>query len=262
MGIEEISIQDYERLNPNMQIDFAGHTLRYNTPNSATVWRVETLSTKEPVTLEWIAGFETGSVMVDVGANVGMYTIAAAVARHVQVFAFEPESQNFALLNKNIVLNEVHSLVRAWPAALSDRAELGVLHISSFDIGGSCHSFGEPVDFNLQQQKFPYAQGAISLTLDQAVASAMVPVPNYIKIDVDGFEHKVVAGARETLTDKRVKSLLIEVNPSLSEHQGLIAELDALGFIFDPEQVQRATRTEGAFKGVGEHLFYRRGAQS
>ena len=45
-----------------------------------------------------------------------------------------------------------------------------------------------------------------------------MPVPANIKIDVDGFEHKVVAGARETLTDRTVQSLLIEINPKLAEH--------------------------------------------
>lgn len=258
MAEKSLSIEEYESLNPHMVLEHGGCRIRYATPNPVTVWRVQTILQKEPITIEWIASFAPGCVLVDVGANVGMYSMLAAVTRQARVFAFEPESQNFAVLNRNIVMNEVQDLVCAWPAALSNSSGLDRLHVSSFRIGGSCHSFGEALDFNLQEAKFELAQGSVSVTLDEAVASGTVPVPNHIKIDVDGFEHRVVDGARETLARPEVESLLIEVNPKLEEHQMLIRDLASHGFGFDPEQVRRATRTEGAFEGVGEHLFRRR----
>ncbi len=70
--------------------------------------------------MAWIAGFEAGEVLVDIGANVGMYTIWAAKTRGVTVYAFEPESQNYALLNKNIFYNQLGDRVHAYGVALSD----------------------------------------------------------------------------------------------------------------------------------------------
>jgi len=85
----------------------------YATPNYATRWRVDTFFAKEPDTLEWIAGFQADEIMVDVDANVGMYSIWAAMTRNVRVIAFEPESQNYALLYRNIVLDGVEHKVLA-----------------------------------------------------------------------------------------------------------------------------------------------------
>ena len=82
-------------------------------------------------------------------------------------------------------------------------------------------------------------------------------MPHHIKIDVDGFEHKVIAGARAVLDNATVRSLLIETNPALDGHRTMIEELNDLGFQHDPAQVAKATRPDGPFKGMAEHIFRR-----
>ena len=52
------------------------------------------LRTKEPETLDWIDTMAEGSALVDVGANVGLYSVYAAKARKCQVYAFEPSVFN------------------------------------------------------------------------------------------------------------------------------------------------------------------------
>ena len=84
-----------------------------------------------------------------------------------------------------------------------------------------------------------------------------MPVPTHIKIDVDGFEHKVVAGARSTLANPAVRSVLIETNQNLADHMEMVRELNDMGLMHDRAQVQRAERKEGTFKGVAEHVFRR-----
>jgi hypothetical protein len=145
----------------------------------------------------------------------------------------------------------------AWPCALSDETKFDRIFLSQFKAGGSCHSFGDNRDFSLKPTTFPFIQGSIATTIDQLIASQVMPPPNHIKIDVDGFEHKVIAGAAALLTQPSLKSLIIEINPILPEHQAMIRELQAAGFAFDPAQVARATRQDGTFKGVGEYVFRR-----
>jgi FkbM family methyltransferase len=251
------TIERYDSNCPVIGVTRHGRKLRYTTPNKTTLWRAETLITKEPGTIEWLEAITPGSVLLDVGANVGMYTVFAAVISGARVFAFEPESQNYALLCKNIVTNGITEQVTAYCAALSDVAKFSVIHLSAFATGGSCHSFDEAVDFKLQERKTKFHQGCFSATIDQLVADGVMPVPNYIKIDVDGFEHKVIAGAAKTLRDPALKSLIIEINPHLEEHRGIIAKLRELEFRVDEEQVAKAARTEGAFEGVGEYVFSR-----
>ncbi|MEO8299173.1 MAG: FkbM family methyltransferase [Burkholderiales bacterium] len=231
--------------------------LKFNTPNRMTQWRVESLFTKEPDTIAWLQRMQAGEVLVDIGANVGMYSVFGAICQGVRVFAFEPESQNYALLNANIALNDLSGRVVAYPLALSDRSGADALYLSEFSAGGSCHSFGEQVGFDLKPRGAAFAQGAFSVPLDQLVSSGAVPVPDHIKLDVDGFEHKVISGARETLSNPKVKSILVELNTHLEEHRGAIQLLESLGFQYDPKQAEGALRASGAFQGVGEFIFTR-----
>lgn len=255
-------LEAHESFRPAVTLTYGGVPLTYNVPNRMTLWRVETLPTKEPSTIAWLDEIEPGSILLDVGANVGMYTIFAAKVRSAQVYAFEPESQNYALLNANIEVNGLSGRIKAYCAGFSDRDGLDTLFLSEFALGGSCHSMGEEVGFDLRPRPSPFAQGAISFSIDSAVARGMIPVPDYIKIDVDGFEHKVISGARQTLANPKVKSLIIELNPALEQHREAVGLLRELGFDYNPDQVAFAARKEGAFKDVGEWIFRRKSANA
>ena len=252
-----ITLEEYENLNPRCEIVHEGVKVLFATPTVFTKWRVDSLFEKEPVTIGWIAGFGAQDVFVDIGANVGMYTIWAAKTRGVRVFAFEPEAQNYSLLNRNIVLNGLDGRVTAYCLALSDEAGLSELHLSDLRLGGSCHSLGERVDFRHEPMKPAYSQGCVAARLDDLVAAGTVPPPDHVKIDVDGFEPKVIAGARRVLADRKLRSLLIETNQNLPDHVQMVSELQALGFRYDPAQVAAAERKSGAFKGVAEYVFKR-----
>jgi FkbM family methyltransferase len=252
-----IDIDDYERLSPHYTIERDGVRVLFATPNRPTLWRVQTLFTKEPDTIDWIAGFAPDDVLVDIGANVGMYTIWAARTRGVRVWAFEPEAQNYALLNRNIHANGLDERVQAFCVALADAPGFGRLYLSDVFAGGSCHSFGTSLDHNNRPRSSSFAQGCVSATLDDMVAGGALPVPTHVKLDVDGIEPKVVAGAKRTLADPRVRSVLIEINTALDDHWEIVDTMLELGFNYSQAQVDAAQRREGAFKGVGNYVFRR-----
>ena len=252
-----LTLEQYEALSPRSELEHDGVKMVFATPTTFTLWRVQSIYKKEPWTLEWIAGFAPGEVLVDCGANVGMYTIWAAATRGARVYAFEPEAQNYALLNRNILLNNLSGRVSAYCLGLSDAAGLSTLHIADLRVGGSCHAVGEPLDYKHEPLNAVFQQGCVAATLDDLVRAGEVPVPNHIKIDVDGFEPRVIAGATQTLADRSVKSLLIETNQNLDDHMSMVKELDSMGFNHDPAQVARAERKEGTFKGVAEYVFRR-----
>ena len=234
-----------------------GVRIVFITPNRKVLWRVKTIYSKEPFTIHWIHGMKSDAVLLDVGANIGLYSLYAAGMQKVRVFSFEPESQNYALLNQNIHVNELSKQITAFCCAASDHEGMGKLYLSEFSIGGSCHSFDEEVGFDLRQRPSPYVQRCLSWTIDGAVSAGAIEVPNYIKIDVDGFEHKVIEGGIETLSNPAVKELLIEVNPNLPEHMAMVDRLTSLGFLHDSVQTLMAARKDGAFRGVGEWIFKR-----
>ena len=242
---------------PPMVVALEGRAMRFCGDNELLRWRAATLLEKERITIEWIRGFEPGAAFLDVGANVGGYTVLAACLRDARVIAFEPEAQNYAVLNRNLALNDLDRKVLAVCAALSDRSSLDRLYLSAQGAGGSCHTFGAELGFDLMPRPSAFSQGCTAFRLDELVLLGQVPVPRYIKIDVDGLELRVIKGMTETLRDPKVRELLVELNPVLTEHHAAREALQSLGFRFDPAQVERSMRRGGPFVGFAEHVFRR-----
>ena len=89
-----------------MEIRLSEGALRFHCNNTATHMRAETLFTKEPETLAWIDTIPHGSVLWDIGANIGIYSLYAAKTRNCTVYAFEPSIFNLEVLGRNIFINE------------------------------------------------------------------------------------------------------------------------------------------------------------
>ena len=151
----------------------------------------------------------------------------------------------------------LQALVTAYCVGLTDRSSLTELHKGDTCLGGANHSVGEALDFKQEPMQATSRQGCVAFRLDELVLSGAIPQPQHIKIDVDGFESKVVAGAAAVVKNPALRSLLIETNPGLADHRQMVAHLTDLGFKHDPNQVSRAARREGVYKGVAEYVFTR-----
>lgn len=230
----------------------------FHIPNEMAHWRINSFWEKEPDTLHWIDTFKPDDFFIDIGANMGMYSLYAAFFRGVKVYAFEPEALNSALLNKNIFLNKVQHKIKAYSIALSDQIALDELHISYFGEGNACHNFKNKLDCKHQAFEPHFSQGCFSLTLDELVQKKFIPLPQHIKIDVDGSEDKIIKGAQKTLQHPDVKSVLIELNTHLLSHKNIIPFMVENHFTFSQAQIDAHIGKEGAFQGIGNHLFFKK----
>ena len=102
----------------------------------------------------------------------------------------------------------MHDLISSYCIALCDETRLAEFHMSNTLIGAAYSSFGEALDPHGKEFTASYRQAMVGYTIDEFVASFAPPFPNHLKIDVDGIEDRVIEGARETLSDKRVRSVL------------------------------------------------------
>ncbi len=233
---------------PVLNVEHNGKKMLYCVANDHTAWRVKSMFTKEPDTIAWIDGMKPGETFVDIGANMGIYTIFAG-ALGLKVYAFEPEAQNYALLCRSLMFNDEMDVL-AYCLALSDEFKADSLYLSAYLPGGSCHTFGSNLDHRLQQRENVLRQGCLAVPLDHLNIAA-----DHIKIDVDGLEHKVIYGGKGTIS--RAKSVLIEINQNLQEHRQLVNWMHQSGFKHDQAQVNTATRKEGAFKDCGNWIFFK-----
>lgn len=180
----------------------------YATRSVHTVSYVRNFGREEPETLRWIDAYVSkGSVLWDVGANIGLYSAYAGLSEGVRVFAFEPSALNFGLLAENLGINGL-SNVFPMCVALSDETKIDQLHIRDLEVGHACNSIGNP-ETQFASFNPVFMQAVPCFRADDITRVLGVPVPANIKLDVDGAEPLILAGATGIL--KEVGSVLVEV---------------------------------------------------
>jgi len=192
------------------EVFHCGHTMRFSVPNRLNDYRIQTFATKEPATLEWIEAIPPGSVLWDVGANIGLYSVYAAMAQKCKVFAFEPSVFNLELLARNIALNNLQETVCIVPIALSDKIGTSMFKMSNTEWGGALSTFGESFDQDGLELRQVFEYQTLGLSMDDACDLLKIPPPQYLKMDVDGIEHFILRGGMTTLG--LLEGVLIEIN--------------------------------------------------
>lgn len=188
--------------------------------------RAQTFYTKEPETINWINNMETDSVLLDIGANVGLYSLYAAKYRNIPAYAFEPQPLNYSCLFLNIIDNNLESLVKPFPFAFHTTNGVFPLHMySGFDWATANSSLDRSVNSHGYSATFQLISPSFALPVDDFY-SDLDPQPTHLKIDVDGNECLILNSAKHTLKSGKVKSLLIELAIDHPEFNKTIALLN------------------------------------
>jgi FkbM family methyltransferase len=214
-------------LERTMSVETPRGPLAFMTLNRASAGRAAKMLTKQPATIEWIDRFEPGGVFWDVGANVGVYSLYAALRRDTRIVAFEPAAVNYFMLAANCEINHFEDTVRCVLAGLGRTKSLAYLAASQF-AGAASFGFG-----GKKAEVFEGRQAAIVLTIDQLVEEFGVPCPNYLKIDVPVLTDDILAGGERTLSRPEVREVHVEANESCSSGRRIIDALRRSGLHLD-----------------------------
>lgn len=176
-----------------------------------------------------------GSIVFDIGAHVGFYTLLASVlvGPSGKVFAFEPVPRNLFYLREHLRLNRVTN-VKVVEAAISDSTG-----ITFFDEGPSSSMGRISLEGRLKVRV---------ISLDELISQGEVPIPHYIKIDVEGAEILVLSGAKLILTNAHPALFLATHGRNI--HQQCCQFLASLGYCLRPISVNSVNE-------VDELLAYR-----
>lgn len=171
------------------------------------------------------ASVQAGSVVWDVGANVGVFTLLAArlVGDHGRVVAFEPAPGPAELLERHLVLNDLQNRVTVIRAAVSDGRRTARFHPATAHLLGSLEPDGEievPVT-----------------TLDYELSRG-VAAPHVIKIDAEREEVRVLEGARSLLLERSPILFLSTHSEALrAQCQSLLRDLRYAASVFDETEL-------------------------
>jgi FkbM family methyltransferase len=230
--------------------------IRFYTGSPLLLARATNLLSKEEDTIQWIEHFNQKAIFWDIGGNVGVYSLYAAVRKDVTVLAFEPSAANFYILSRNIALNNLSGRVTAYCLAFSNSTQLGVLNLSEPAAGGALSQFGRMGEISRYATDEHYtSQGMLGFTIDEFVKRFQPPRPTHMKLDVDGLELAILTGATETLRSPQLRSVMAELTLTRSsERDEAIQLLNAAGLhLISQGREQRTPKETGA-----NHLFERR----
>lgn len=198
------------------------------------------------------AYLKPGMKVIDVGANIGVYSILAqqCVGETGFIWAFEPSTESFQRLLKNIDLNGC-SRIQPVPMALNDRSDT---HVALRSDPG----FGDAYRYVVPEKAATRSGGEIvsATTLDVYARRNGVARADYIKVDVEGFESKVFAGARELLASSRDVVIMFESEADWCERAGcrqedafeILRKFDFRLYVWDPRSRKWKSDDHSLFK--------------
>lgn len=171
-----------------------------------------------------------GMTVIDIGANIGYYTVIAAskTAPGGNVIAFEPEPNNYKFLTKTLQKNNFDN-VHTHQLAIADKS--GILSLNLFESNKGRHSLVMDYQDSRELSKKIDIQAT---DLDSFLAEHHIDKVDIIKMDIEGAESLALRGMQKTLKAMR-GTLFLEITPNLITKIGdntisLLAELRALGF--------------------------------
>jgi FkbM family methyltransferase len=169
----------------------------------------------EPEVWSALARFASSDEVIwDVGAHIGSFALTAAEDRRVKsVCAFEPDPLTLQTLRRNLALNG--NPANIYPFALSDATELKTL-IRGPRTNTGMSTLGPTASTGMRDHvsdpgraKLPTFE-VLCLTADALIADGAAPAPTLMKIDVEGWEYKVLNGAVQLMDSDCLKAIVFE----------------------------------------------------
>lgn len=253
---------------------------RWQALNRYIRWQIASRMTNDEIVHDWIAGTrlfvsrgETGPVesvytgllefedmafflhfvrpndlFVDVGSNVGIYTLLCCGVGGASGFAFEPIPPTYRRLVRNLRLNGLEDKVRALNLGIGEKA--GTLHFTQDE---------NVTNHVAEDGSVPNTLAVKIQTLDRLLKGRH---PAAIKIDVEGFELPVLKGGTKVLRQPSLKAVLIETNGSGERYGRNDSQIEAflrgLGFqVYSYDPFGRTLQKVETIQRDGNTLFIR-----
>tara|TARA_B100000035_G_C20640872_1_gene396586 strand:- start:167 stop:565 length:399 start_codon:yes stop_codon:yes gene_type:complete len=124
--------------------------------------------------------------------------------------------------------------------------------------GGALNSFGENINYEGKKFESKMKYQLFGTTINYLINNKIVEVPDYIKIDVDGIEHLILEGADNCLKNKKLKSLLIEINENFEDQFNKVTKImEVSGFRILLKRQNEEQSSSKKFSKVFNYIFVR-----
>ena len=191
-------------------------TTTYICSNKTEIQRATSLWLKKPGTMQWLdSNLKSGDIFLDIGANMGVYTLAAAhrIGNSGKVYAIEPHKPSAITLMQNIKLNLFNN-IEILTIPVTDKFKVGKFNYKNFSSALTGSQFNSKKTNSNQEAFVPVIQEIIvAFSIDMLIQIKALRTPNIVKIDVDGIEDKILLGMKKTLlSSNKPRSIQVELN--------------------------------------------------
>jgi len=170
----------------------------------------------------WVGLNLSGMTVYDVGAFQGLLTLFFA-SRSKAVVCFEPNTQNHKRLTENLMLNGIKN-VEVRKVGVGSRQEKRKM-VGSPLMGGGASVDGRAAEELLRSGAGTVVEEVSIVALDEEIPQANLPVPDFIKIDIEGWEIEALRGARKTLELYKPTLFLEMHGQTMREKRRKVAEI-------------------------------------
>ncbi len=201
-------------------INFEGKKIYFKTGHNRLDWRVKSFYKEEPMMIDWLKSFKENDIFLDIGANVGTYTLPA-ITKCRFVYASELDIKNNAILFENIILNDFQNKCLIINFGMNDKNNVEEIFYRENSVGDALQSVGREQIIPTKKNS-PFQMKQFCFSLDYIFESFKLEYPTKIKIDVDGNEKKVFEGGKKVILN--AKEIYFEDN-DLGEDKEIIKEI-------------------------------------
>jgi FkbM family methyltransferase len=205
-----------ERLATHLAVTVGDFNVRFVCQSPMEEMRVRSLLVKEEGTIQWLRQYlRPGDVFLDVGANIGLYSLVAAslVGDQGRVYAVEPHAVNTISLMRNVAANGLEGRVSVIGSALHHSTGVFNFNYFSLEPGSAMSQLGETRDADEEQFQPVITELKLATSVDDLIGRFGMAPPCHVKIDVDGNERHVIEGMMSLLrSEYRPRSVQVEIN--------------------------------------------------
>jgi len=165
-----------------------------------------------------------GDVVVDIGANIGVFSLYAASGGAKKIFAVEPMPANIKLIHENFLCNKL-AMPTTLEAAVTDKNGKAKLYLGDLD------SHNLLFDHNFNNEKFSKNIMVPAITLSRIIERFKINKINFLKIDCEGSEGEIISSTPKKVW-KKIDKVAIEYHDGVSSlnHTEIVAKLKKFGY--------------------------------
>jgi len=186
---------------------------------------------------------DDGDIVIDVGANIGEYSLIAAqkVKEHGKVISIEPLKETAQTLTKHFQLNNFTNYEVITKVIGNETKKVNLYK----QMAGGTMGF---VDSTLIGRKFEKVDEVEMTTIDEILSTRNIENVKIMKIDIEGYEFELLKGAKNSLQNKKIENMMIEVHINYLKEKGISEKqfydyLTKQGYVVDTIQKTSSNRS-------------------